>query len=541
VGTNYADIVSSPSTVRQNQVIPGREKDMTLNHSGAYVFELDCWKRLNRFLILGVDSPTMYQSEKELVMENYACVLECLNQDPMKTIAMINSVSKEHRAPKNESALFAMILATAHKDATVRQAAYRSLSEIIRYGTDLLYVMNVWKKLRKSSMGFRKAITRYYENLGKDPERLAKDLLRFKNRNEWKQTDVIRMIRWDGGNETNQSILKYIFKGESDFRESGKIPKIILGEIAIKEAGDDVKLASGIIEEFGLPRELVPTHFHTQPEIWKSMLPNLKYVALMRNLNHLTRLGVITNDARNADTQYVINTLTNEDEIKRAKVHPLNLLVTMLTYAKGRGVRGDTTWTPIPAVTNALHDALLKSYRYTDKLNINVKIAIDSSGSMFWDSSMTKSGLYAGETAMAMAAWLVKQEDFVSVEFFSNGTVPTGINKSTSIFEMIKLIRESGHGGTNCAAPIIDAINKRQNVDLFCVFTDNETNGYHAGHASEYLKKYRAMFNKDAKMVVVGMTATDCSIADPNDPGMLDVAGFDASLPQIIEAFVKGW
>ena len=44
----------------------------------------------------------------------------------------------------------------------------------------------------------------------------------------------------------------------------------------------------------------------------------------------------------------------------------------------------------------------------------------------------------------------------------------------------------------------------------------------------------------DARMIVVGMTATECSIADPTDPLMLDVAGFDASVPALISGFARG-
>jgi 60 kDa SS-A/Ro ribonucleoprotein len=39
---------------------------------------------------------------------------------------------------------------------------------------------------------------------------------------------------------------------------------------------------------------------------------------------------------------------------------------------------------------------------------------------------------------------------------------------------------------------------------------------------------------------VVGMTATNFSIADPNDPGSLDVAGFDSAVPQLITDFSRG-
>ena len=36
------------------------------------------------------------------------------------------------------------------------------------------------------------------------------------------------------------------------------------------------------------------------------------------------------------------------------------------------------------------------------------------------------------------------------------------------------------------------------------------------------------------------MTATEFTIADPTDPGMLDVVGFDAGVPALITEFASG-
>jgi 60 kDa SS-A/Ro ribonucleoprotein len=59
-------------------------------------------------------------------------------------------------------------------------------------------------------------------------------------------------------------------------------------------------------------------------------------------------------------------------------------------------------------------------------------------------------------------------------------------------------------------------------------------------HPVEALKKYRKESGIDAKLVVVGMTSTGFSIADPNDSGSLDVVGFDTVTPQIISQFAAG-
>jgi 60 kDa SS-A/Ro ribonucleoprotein len=54
------------------------------------------------------------------------------------------------------------------------------------------------------------------------------------------------------------------------------------------------------------------------------------------------------------------------------------------------------------------------------------------------------------------------------------------------------------------------------------------------------LQLYREKMGINAKLVVVGMTATEFSIADPSDRGMLDVVGMDTSTPQLITEFAAG-
>lgn len=44
----------------------------------------------------------------------------------------------------------------------------------------------------------------------------------------------------------------------------------------------------------------------------------------------------------------------------------------------------------------------------------------------------------------------------------------------------------------------------------------------------------------DAKLVVMGMASTGFTIADPTDPGMLDICGFDSAVPELLKEFVLG-
>jgi 60 kDa SS-A/Ro ribonucleoprotein len=94
-------------------------------------------------------------------------------------------------------------------------------------------------------------------------------------------------------------------------------------------------------------------------------------------------------------------------------------------------------------------------------------------------------------------------------------------------------------GGTDCALPMVWAKKEKIAADAFIVLTDNET---WAGsiQPSQALKQYRDSMGIPAKLVVVGMTATNFTIADPKDVGSMDVVGFDTTAPQIISQFIKG-
>ena len=65
-------------------------------------------------------------------------------------------------------------------------------------------------------------------------------------------------------------------------------------------------------------------------------------------------------------------------------------------------------------------------------------------------------------------------------------------------------------------------------------------------HACETLRQYRTARpqlgegRQPAKLLVCAFSSTGFSIADPSDPGMLDVAGLDASLPEIMRSFLLG-
>jgi 60 kDa SS-A/Ro ribonucleoprotein len=118
----------------------------------------------------------------------------------------------------------------------------------------------------------------------------------------------------------------------------------------------------------------------------------------------------------------------------------------------------------------------------------------------------------------------------------NDGIATLPISPRQRLDDVLKSISDLPFSRTDCALPMLWAAANKVKVDTFVVYTDNET---WAGdvHPHQALRQYRDWSGIDARLVVAGLTATDFTIADPADPGMLDIAGFDSALPTLLNDF----
>jgi 60 kDa SS-A/Ro ribonucleoprotein len=115
----------------------------------------------------------------------------------------------------------------------------------------------------------------------------------------------------------------------------------------------------------------------------------------------------------------------------------------------------------------------------------------------------------------------------------------TATLRSARIVSLDQTVSNLPFGGTDCALPMLYAQALSREIDTFVIYTDSET---WAGdvHPTQGIRDYRAASGIDARLIVVGMVSNGFSIADPSDPGMLDVVGFDTATPQLISDFARG-
>ena len=135
-----------------------------------------------------------------------------------------------------------------------------------------------------------------------------------------------------------------------------------------------------------------------------------------------------------------------------------------------------------------------------------------------------------------------QREPHCDIVGFHHRLIPLEMFKdpNKTLDQLVQETHMLGFGTTDCAKPMIWARKRHKEYDAFIIYTDSETNTHRIPPYAA-LDKYRdVMSMPTAKLVVVGMTAQDLSIARPDDLHMLDVVGFDPDTPKMIREFLVG-
>jgi 60 kDa SS-A/Ro ribonucleoprotein len=296
-----------------------------------------------------------------------------------------------------------------------------------------------------------------------------------------------------------------------------------------------------LIRSIRLPREAIPDRLLKSVEVWRALAVQSPMTALLRTLNRMTAAGVFDGPEGVSYTQTVIQSLTNPAAIRGAKIHPINALSALRTYSSGKGVKGSLTWQPNREIVQALDKSFLASFEAQPSMGLRMMIGVDISGSM-WTGEIAKiPGLLPGDAAWALAYQLYKSEKAVKVMAFNH--VPydaTDVVQENGYLNVIQKAKRQNwdYGNTNCSALMQVAIITRAEVDVFVVITDNEHN--HGSDPMITLAQYRKTSGINAKLIVIALTATEYSIGDTKDAGVLNIVGFDPVAPTIIRAFCQG-
>ncbi len=551
---SYSRYFSTRQTV-QSEPLPG--SNQVPNSAGGYAFAVDDWTRLDRFLILGAEGGSYYAGERQLAVENAKVVWRCLNSDGLRTVQRILEISESGRAPKNDPAILALAMSASLGDLETRTAALAALPRVCRIGTHLFQFAENIEAFRGWGRALRRSVAGWYTRL--EPRALAYQLGKYQQRNGWSHRDLLRLAhpKVEKGSPTERALAWVA--GKFDATETPATdPLAFLGAMEQAKRATTKSEIVRLIREHELVRECIPTQWLNEAEVWEALLDKMPLTALVRNLATMTRIGLLS--PMSAAVRKVVSDLGNARRLQQSRLHPVALLAALKTYAAGRGERGRNYWQPAPEIVSALDDAFHAAFGNVESTGKRWLLALDVSGSMAGSTIAGIPNLSAREGSAALALLTAATEadhhivGFTGRGFRINGTQPVTvggwawhanngagveplrISPRQRLDDAIRAISGLPMGPTDCALPMLYALEAKIKADVFVVYTDSET--WHGQiHPVQALRRYRERLGISAKLIVVGLVSNGFTIADPEDGGMMDAIGFDTAMPRLISDF----
>ena len=258
--------------------------------------------------------------------------------------------------------------------------------------------------------------------------------------------------------DVNPTVIRYIKRREHEGNEQLEALKVV----KTSENKDDIIEA---IERGRLPYEVVTGSVRKiAPRIWEALLYQAPYFNLIRNLNNFGRNGIF-NKEENLD--YAVRRITNERAIKQSKLFPFRFYVAYCMLEDFTGAE---------RLRSALRIALEKSVANVPELDGKVAIASDVSGSMSSSLTGDYSVVECCDIVGVFTGCLIKKcrkmpivlpfDDDVREDIASN------IYGKETVMEIASCF--GAWGGTSLSAPVEWLIRKREPVDYFIAFTDDE-------------------------------------------------------------------
>jgi 60 kDa SS-A/Ro ribonucleoprotein len=545
----------------QTQAIPGREHQMVENSAGGYSFKVDDWTCLRRFLILGTEGGSYYASEQKLTVENAKAAKRCIDADGVRAVREVVEISDAGRAPKNDPAIFVLAMCLKLGDLDTRRAAVEAVPKVCRIGTHLFQLAEAVKAFGGWGQMTMRAFRGWYES--KSADQLALQVCKYQSRAGWSHADVLRKchlrdnsstLRWaarrlakdlaeDGAALGMRTVARRDQKQDSFYDRAGDLHPMLVAVDALNGVDDRAEVCR-LIRDHRLPREVVPTRWLNDADVWETLLfeggkYGMPITALIRNLAKMTSVGLLKPLSPAVDK--VCETLRAEKLIQHARVHPIKVLTALKTYAYGRGIKGSLTWNPVQQIVDALDDAFYLAFGNVEPTGKRYLLGIDVSSSMAGGNVAGVPGLTPRIGAAAMALVTAKTESKYHFMGFSHHFVPLNISPRQRLDAVVRAIGGIPFGRTDCALPMTYALDHQLEVDVFVIYTDNET---YVGniHPLQALQRYRERVNPDARMATVSMVPNSYTIAlaDGSDSGQVDFIGFDTATPELLAGFARG-
>lgn len=531
-------------------------------------WEMTDLDKVRRLLYLGCETGTYYMDLKKQNREvsGTESLKSLLASDKgvefvkdLSTLGLDNPLVTVTRQRK-EFAFEAYVQCARHENVILRQTCYSHFDKVIRTSQDLLdFAAAVDKRpIAGTEKGtgwgrsFRRAVGKWFNT--KEPVELARITTRRRRirKKTWDHRDVLRLAHVKPKSKGTAAVLKYLVKGLDKVKEAypedglqdeiKPVRKFLIDVEDVHKLKDDAdkQKVMALVEEHRLHLDHVNNHWRKSKELWTVVVQHLPLKEILPDLGRLTNKQELFGP-QDITSSRLCERLKDEEELKAARLHPYDILQALKSYRAKRAKVGTEKikWTLNKQIVEALDAALLTSFKFLESTGKRFVLAIDVSPSMKLSGVNGSPGVTAKEAVAIMSMQVVRTEKSFRIMAFSKNFEDIQITPEMNFEQTKAKIGELSMGSMDVAHPMDWALKNKVPADVFIVFTDVKTT-HESLSPSQALKEYRKGMQIDAKLVVVALASNQFTVADPTDSGMLDIAGFNASGPELIRKFSIG-
>lgn len=275
------------------------------------------------------------------------------------------------------------------------------------------------------------------------------------------------------------------------------------------------------------------TSFELTAEQWGELAARMGWQALRMNLNTLARKGAFGVEGVTAK---VAARLADADAMRKARVLPYQLMVAL-------GSVGEDVPLKVQA---ALEDALEASLAKLPKLDGNVVVCPDVSGSMSSPVTGFRKGASSKvrciDVAALVSAAVLRRNGAAEVLPFEQQVVALKLDPRARVAVNAAKLAAIGGGGTNVSAPLALLNQRKTNVDLVVIVSDNESWVDKVRHgATATMREWERLKARcpRAKLVCIDLQPYGTTQA-ASRKDILNVGGFSDAVFETLSCFAKG-
>ncbi|MBO6866701.1 MAG: RNA-binding protein [Thalassococcus sp.] len=486
-------------------------KATSTNAHGAPAYAYSDAHALAQVAVTGTFGGMFYQTPQE----ELEYVLDVAEAVEPRYLAQAAIYARQSGYMKDMPAVLLAVL--ARRDPVLFRAAFGRVVDNGKMLRTFVQVVRSGQTGRKSLGSAPKAMVRNWLNTASDRALLYANI-----GNDPSLADVIKMVHPKPASAERETLFAWIVGRPCDV---ARLPQALQDWMAFKETGKG-------------PMPDVPFQMLTQLNLssaqWARLARNGSWQMVRQNLNTFQRHGVF-GVAKNVD--HVAKLLRKPGAIVKARAFPYQLMVA------AQNVNGDMP----RKIVDALHDAMEVAVKNVPKIDGQVVVCPDVSGSMTWAVTGHRPGATSVvrhvDVAALVAASFQRVNRGCQVLPFDFDVRDVRLEPRDTILTNAERLAAMGGGGTNCSAPLKWLNERGRAPDLVVFVSDNQSwvDARTGGRGTAMLQEWETIKrrNPKAKLVCIDIAPFGTTQAQTRED-VLNIGGFSDAVFDQIAAFAKG-